>query len=391
MIGRDGNPVFARQGTTIFTVMSALAAEHDAFNLGQGYPDEDGPVSIREVAAKALREGPNQYPPMAGLPALRAAVAAHDLRFYGMKFDPEREVVVTSGATEALADSFMALTRPGDEAVIIEPAYDSYQPILEALGARVKTIRLEPPEFRLSEAMLENVFSERTKLVVVNSPLNPAGRVFDRDELELLAAYLERYGTYAVCDEVYEHLVFDQRAHIPLISLPKMRERCLRIGSAGKMFSLTGWKVGWVTGPEPLMKLVANAHQFNTFTTSPALQLGVAYGLEREMEFTLSLRKELQAKRDYLSNALRRAGFGVLPCEGTYFLTADVGKLTSESDRAICERLTREAGVAAIPYSPFYAGDAPVGLIRFAFCKRQDVLAQAAHRLETYFAPVAAK
>jgi aspartate/methionine/tyrosine aminotransferase len=186
-------------------------------------------------------------------------------------------------------------------------------------------------------------------------------------------------------------LVFGRHAHIPLISLPKMRERCLRIGSAGKMFSLTGWKVGWVTGPESLMKLVANAHQFNTFTTSPALQLGVAYGLEKEMDFTLSLRKELQAKRDYLGSALRRAGVGVLPCEGTYFLTADTGNLTSESDRALCERLTREAGVAAIPYSPFYAGEAPAGLIRFAFCKRQDVLAQAARRLETHFAPVAVK
>lgn len=391
MTGRDGNPVFAGQGTTIFTVMSALAAEHDAINLGQGFPDEDGPAAIREVAARALREGPNQYPPMTGLAVLRAAVAAHDLRFYGMKFDPECEVVITSGATEALADSFMALTRPGDEAVIIEPAYDSYRPMLEALGARVKTIRLEPPDFRLSETMLQSVFSERTKLIVVNSPLNPAGRVLGRDELELLAAFLERYGAYAVCDEVYEHLAFGQCMHIPLISLPKMRERCLRIGSAGKMFSLTGWKVGWVTGPEPLMKLVANAHQFNTFTTSPALQLGVAHGLEREMDFTLSLRKELQAKRDYIRNALTRIGFDVLPCEGTYFLTADVGKLTSESDRAVCERLTREAGVAAIPYSPFYVDNAPGGLIRFAFCKRQDVLAQAAQRLETYFAPVVAK
>jgi len=325
------------------------------------------------------------------LGVLRSAVAAHDLRFYGMEFDPESEVVITSGATEALADSMMALIRAGDEAVIMEPAYDSYRPILEAMGARVKTVRLEPPHFRLSEEMLERAFSERTKLVVVNSPLNPAGRVFGRDELELLASFLERYDAYAVCDEVYEHLAFGQSTHMPLISFPGMRERCLRVGSAGKMFSLTGWKVGWVVGPETLMKLVVSAHQFNTFTTSPALQLGIAHGLAREMDFTLSLRDELRRKRDYLSTALKRVGFEVFPCEGTYFLTADSSKMSAESDRAMCERLTREAGVAAIPYSPFYVDDAPTGLIRFAFCKRQKVLEEAVRRLEKHFVPVAAK
>jgi len=386
MTARQGNPVFARQGTTIFTVMSALAADHGAINLGQGFPDEEGPLAIREAAANALREGPNQYPPMTGLSALRNAVAAHDARFYGLKFDPEREVVVTSGATEALADSFMALTRPGDEAIIIEPAYDSYRPMLEAMGARVKTIRLTPPDFRLNEKILKAAFSEKTRLIAVNSPLNPAGRVFDRDELELIASYLIRYDAYAVCDDVYEHLVFGGRAHIPLISLPKMRERCVRIGSAGKMFSLTGWKIGWVTGPEPLMRLVANAHQFNTFTTSPALQLGVAYALESEMDFTLSLRRELEVKRDFLGRALTRAGFNVLPCEGTYFLTADASGLTAQTDRSFCEQLARDAGVAAIPFSPFYGESAPSGLIRFAFCKKQDVLHEAVRRLETHFA-----
>jgi N-succinyldiaminopimelate aminotransferase len=391
MIRRAGNLVFASQGTTIFTVMSALAADHGAINLGQGFPDEDGPLAIRDAAAKALREGPNQYPPMTGLPVLRNAVAAHDARFYGMKFDPESEVVVTSGATEALADSFMALTRPGDEVVIIEPAYDSYRPMLEAMGARIKTIRLAPPDFRLNEKMLEEVFTEKTRLIAVNSPLNPIGRVFDREELELIASYLIRYNAYAVCDEVYEHLVFGGRAHIPLISLPNMRERCLRIGSAGKMFSLTGWKIGWVTGPDPLMRLVANAHQFNTFTTSPALQLGIAYALDCEMDFTLSLTRELEAKRDFLGSALVRAGFGVLPCEGTYFLTADTSTMTAESDRTFCEKLTRDAGVAAIPYSPFYSEDAPSGLIRFAFCKKQDVLHEAVLRLEAYFTKQAVK
>ena len=389
MGGREGNPVFARQDTTIFTVMSSLATKHGAINLGQGYPDKDGPLAIREAAARALREGPNQYPPMTGIPELRTAIANHDAHFYRVEFDPKSEVVVTSGATEALADSFMALIGPGDEAVIIEPAYDSYRPMLEALGACVKSVRLEPPDFRLTEPMLAGAFSNKTKLIAVNSPLNPVGRVFDRNELELLAAFVSRYRAYAVCDDVYEHIVFDDYEHIALISLPNMRERCLRIGSAGKMFSLTGWKVGWVTGPEPLVRLVANAHQFNTFTTSPALQLGVAYALENEMNFTLSLTRELQAKRDFLIEALTRAGFGVFPCEGTYFLTADSSKLTEESDRIFCERLTREAGVAAIPFSPFYGQDGPSGLIRFAFCKGMDVLNEAANRLEKYFSPVA--
>jgi aspartate/methionine/tyrosine aminotransferase len=328
---------------------------------------------------------------MTGVPALRAAIAAHAKRFYDLAFDPASEVLVTSGATEALTASFMALASPGDEAIVIEPAYDSYRPALEAVGARVKAVRLAPPDFRLTEEALSSAFSSRTKLIAINSPLNPAGRVFDREELELLASFLRRFDAYAVCDEVYEHLVFDGRKHIPLISLPGMRERCVRIGSAGKMFSLTGWKVGWVTGPEALIRVIAKAHQFLTFTTSPALQLGVAYGLQHEMAFTLSLTCALQAKRDFLRAALKRAGLKVLPCEGTYFLTVDAGGMATDSDRAFCERLTREAGVAAIPYSPFYAEDAPCDLIRFAFCKKQEILDEAARRLEKHFAPVAAQ
>lgn len=388
---RSGNPVFAGQGTTIFTVMSALATEHRAINLGQGFPDEDGPAAIREAAAKALIEGPNQYPPMPGLPVLREAIAAHDKRFYGLELDPMTQVVVTSGATEALADSFMALAAPGDEAIVIEPAYDAYRPILEAVGATVRTIRLEPPGFRLTEEALANVFSARTRLIAINSPLNPCGRVFDRGELELVAGFLKRYDAFAVCDDVYEHLVFDGREHIPLATLPGMAERCLRIGSAGKMFSLTGWKVGWVTGPAALVRIVTNAHQFTTFTTSPAMQLGVAYALQNEMEFTLDLTLALQSKRDFLAGALSRLGFGVLPSEGTYFLTVDAGKLTNESDRVFCERLAREARVAAIPTSPFYTADAPTHLVRFAFCKKKEVLEEAVRRLEAHFAPVPAK
>jgi aspartate/methionine/tyrosine aminotransferase len=379
--------VFGALGTTIFTVMSALAAKHGAINLGQGFPDEDGPLSIREAAARALREGPNQYPPMQGLIELRRAIAAHSRRFYDLDFDAESEVLVTSGATEALTDCMMGLVGPNDEAILIEPNYDSYPPILEAAGARIRCLRLDPPRFRLEEAALAAVFSERTKLIMVNSPLNPIGRVFDREELDLLAGFLKRYDAYAVCDEVYEHLVFDGRAHVPLISLPGMRERTVRVGSAGKMFSLTGWKIGWVTGSQRLVQVISRAHQFNTFTTSPALQLGVAHGLAHEMDYALKNARELQGKRDLIGEALRRGGFGVLPCEGTYFITASIRDLTNEPDREFCERLTRDAGVAAIPLSAFFGKDSPTDMVRFAFCKKHAVLEEAAQRLKAHFAP----
>ena len=387
MSKRPINPVFGALGTTIFTVMSALATKHGAINLGQGFPDEDGPLSIREAAARALREGPNQYPPMQGLIELRRAIAAHSRRFYDLDFDAESEVLVTSGATEALTDCMMGLVGPGDEAILIEPNYDSYPPILEAAGAKIRCLRLNPPRFRLEEAALAAVFSERTKLIMVNSPLNPIGRVFDREELELLAGFLKRYDAYAVCDEVYEHLVFDGRAHVPLISLPGMRERTLRVGSAGKMFSLTGWKIGWVTGSQRLVQVISRAHQFNTFTTSPALQLGVAHGLAHEMDYALKNARELQGKRDLIGEALRRGGFDVLPCEGTYFITASIRDLTNEPDREFCERLTRDAGVAAIPLSAFFGKDCPTDMVRFAFCKKRAVLEEAAQRLKAHFTP----
>jgi N-succinyldiaminopimelate aminotransferase len=386
MTERGTNPVFGALGTTIFTVMSALATEHGAINLGQGFPDEDGPLAIREAAAKALREGPNQYPPMQGLIQLRRAIAGHARRFYDLTFDPETEVLVTSGGTEALTDCIMGLVSPGDEAILIEPNYDSYPPILEAMGAKIKCVRLQAPDFRLEENALAAVFSPRTKLVMVNTPLNPIGRVFDRGELDLLAGFLKRYDALAVCDEVYEHLVFDGRAHVPLISLPAMRERCVRVGSAGKMFSLTGWKIGWIAGPARLVQVISKAHQFNTFTTSPALQLGVAYGLEHETEYPLRNTRELQEKRNIIARALGDVGFGVRSCEGTYFITASIRELTNEPDRDFCKRLTREAGIAAIPLSAFFGVDAPTDHVRFAFCKKRAVLEEAGRRLKAHFA-----
>ncbi|HEX3484488.1 MAG TPA: aminotransferase [Micropepsaceae bacterium] len=389
MAARPLNPVFESLGTTIFTVMSALATECGAINLGQGFPDEDGPVGIREAAARALRDGPNQYPPMQGVPALRQAIAGHSRRFYDLDFDPNSEVLVTSGATEALTDCIMGLVSPGDEAILIEPCYDSYPPILAAMGVKTKILRLAAPEFRLTEEALAQAFSKRTKLIMVNSPLNPIGRVFDRGELELLAGFLKRYDAYAVCDEVYEHLVFDGRAHVPLISLPGMRARCVRVGSAGKMFALTGWKIGWICGPARLVQVIAKAHQFNTFTTSPALQLGVAHGLQHEMEFALENARELQAKRDIISAALAAAGFEVLGSEGTYFITASIRNLTNEPDREFCKRLTHEAGVTPIPLSVFYGEDGPTDVVRFAFCKKQAVLEEAGKRLNAHFSAVA--
>lgn len=384
MSGRRFNPVFASQGTTIFAVMSALAEATGAINLGQGFPDEDGPASVREAAARALRDGPNQYPSMMGVAPLRRALGAHAKRFYGLGYDPDAEVLVTAGATEALAASIAGLIAPGDEAIIIEPAYDSYRPALEAAGATVRAVRLVPPAFRLDEAALAAAFSDRTKLVMLNSPLNPLGRVFDRSELEMLAGMLMRHDAYAICDEVYEHLVFDGRDHIPLATLAGMRDRTVRIGSAGKMFSLTGWKVGWVEGPAPLVGVIAKAHQFLTFTVAPALQLGIAHGLEHEMDFTLGLTRTLQDKRDLLRMALTRLGFAVMPSEGTYFLAARIGGVSNQPDLEFCETLTREAGVAAVPLSPFYGEGGPTDLVRFAFCKKPAVLDEAVRRLARF-------
>jgi len=381
----QGNPVFAGQGTTIFTVMSALAVEHGAINLGQGFPDEDGPMALREATSRSLIEGPNQYPPMKGRVELRRAIARHAKRFYDLDFDSEHEVLVTSGATEALTASIMGLVGPGEEVVLIEPSYDSYRPICEAVGAVVRSVKLAEPDFRLREDALRAVIGEKTRAIMINTPLNPIGRVFDRDEIETLARVVKETSAVVICDEVYEHLVFDGKATPPLISLPGVRERCVRVGSAGKIFSLTGWKVGWVTGPKALVETVGKAHQFITFTTSPALQLGVAYGLEHEMDFTLELTHELQAKRDLLRQGIERLGFKPLACEGTFFLTADISGLTNEPDRVFCERLVREAGVALIPLSVFYKDGQPQNLVRFAFCKKREVIQEAIARLEKHF------
>lgn len=378
------NPDFARLGTTIFTTMSALAVEHGAINLGQGFPDEDGPADIIAKAAEALTTGPNQYPPMAGLPALRQAVAAHDRRFYGLDYDWQDEILVTSGATEALAACLMALLAPGDEVVLFEPLYDSYLPIIRQCGAVPRIVRLEAPGWDIPQDALAAAFSPATKLVLINSPMNPTGKLFAAEALEAIARLARAHDAYLVCDEVYEHLVFDDRRHQPIAALPEMRARTLRIGSAGKSFSLTGWKVGYVSGPRELVSGVAEVHQFLTFTTPPGLQAAVAYALAKDDSYYAGLAASLEAKRDRLAAGLRQVGFTVLPAEGTYFLTAltdGIGPaLASDVDYA--RWLTTEAGVAVIPCSAFYADDdPPANMIRFCFCKKDEVLDAAIARL----------
>ncbi|MBK8175354.1 MAG: aminotransferase [Rhodospirillales bacterium] len=390
------NPVLARFGTTIFTVMSALAAECGAINLGQGFPDEEGPQALRRCAADAILDGSNQYPPMRGIADLRRAVAEHDRRFYGLELDWQSEVLITSGATEALADSFFGLIEPGDETVVVEPLYDSYLPIIEQAGGIVRLVRLEPPEWALPREALAAAFGPRTKLLVLNSPLNPAGKVFERDELAFIAGLIAAHDAYAVCDEVYEHLIFDGGAHVPLITLAGMRERCLRVGSAGKTFSATGWKVGYVVGAPALIDAAARAHQFITFTTPPNLQTAVAAGLRLDDGYFHALSRDQQGKRDRLAAGLAAAGFDVLASAGSYFLIADFRRLGfSGDDVAFCRYLTREAGVAAIPVSAFYrdaesskAGahsEIPHGFVRFCFCKSDEVLNEAIDRLTRHF------
>ncbi len=379
------NPVFAQLPTSIFTVMSALAVKHQAINLGQGFPDLDGPQSVRAVAAKALMDGPNQYPLMRGVIELRQALCAHAAKFHGLTYDAGQEVLVTSGATEALAASIFGLVARGDEIVLIEPHYDAYRPIAEAAGAVVKTITLSPPGWRLTKEALAAAITPKTRAVLMNTPLNPVGRVFDAEEMQALADAVAGSNAVVICDEVYEHLTFDGRKHIALASLPGMRDRVVRIGSAGKIFSLTGWKVGWVMGPQALIDVIANVHQFLTFTTPGAQQLGIAHGLAQEMDFPLALTQRLQGNRDALAKGLSEIGFEVLPSEGTYFLTARIDGLTNEKDLAFCERMVREAGVAAIPLSSFFAAGTPDIYVRFAFCKQRSLLEEALKRLKAGF------
>lgn len=373
-------------GTTIFSTMSALAEEHGAINLGQGFPDEDGPADVRSVASDAILQGPNQYPPMAGLPELRQSVAQNSQRFYGIDVDWRTETLVTSGATEALTASLLGLLNPGDEVVIIEPAYDCYLPIIRLAGAVPRFIRLSPPEWDFPIEDLRRAVSEKTKALILNSPMNPTGKVFNINELKYISNILIENDCYAICDEVYEHLTYDGLDHIPLRSLPGMAERTVRIGSAGKTFSLTGWKVGYVSGPAPLIAAITRAHQFITFTTPPNLQIAVAYGLQKDDAYFRGLADGMQDRRDILVSGLGGLGFSVSPVGGTYFAVADIRSIGFQgTDFEFCEAITRQARVGAIPVSAFYEENGPENFVRFCFCKRREVLAEAVSRLESFF------
>jgi aspartate/methionine/tyrosine aminotransferase len=323
---------------------------------------------------------------MLGVPELRQAVANHDRRCYGIEADWQSEVMVCSGATEALAASILALVEPGDEVVLFEPLYDSYLPMVKRAGATPRLVRLSPPDWRIPWDELEAAFNDNTKCILFNTPMNPTGKVFHRDELTRIGELLERFDCYAICDEVYEHLIFDDKTHTPMMTLPGMRERCVRIASAGKTFSMTGWKVGYITADGSLLGVLAKAHQFLVFTTPPNLQRAVAYGLDNEQPWYESLSDSLQSKRDLLARGLEAIGFHVLPCDSTYFMNADFRPLGFHgTDVEFCRYLTVEAGVTVVPVSALYATDDIDHLVRFCFCKRDRVLNEAIERMERHF------
>jgi len=380
------NSVLSSYGTTIFEVMSRLAQEHDAINLGQGFPDGNGPPDVVAAATDYLENGLNQYPSMMGIPPLREAVANINKRFYGLDIDWPTEVMVTSGGTEALASSLFAMIEPGDEVVLIEPLYDSYLPIVQRAGGIAKLVRLEPPGWELPEVALAEAFSDKTKLILLNTPMNPCSKVFSRDELAVIAQLMEKHDAYAICDEVYEHLLFDGLQHVPLMTLTGMRDRCIRIGSAGKTFSLTGWKVGYITACPELLAPIAKAHQFLTFTTPPNLQAAVAFGLSKEDSYFNSLSDDLQKCRDLLTDGLKEIGFGVMHCQGSYFLTTDFRPLGfTGNDEEFCRHITTEARVAAVPVGAFYQGGGVEHFARFCFCKEESTLHEALDRLRSHF------
>jgi N-succinyldiaminopimelate aminotransferase len=376
------NPIFSSLPTTIFEEMSGLARTLGAINLGQGFPDDPGPEAIRAKAADAVLNGYNQYPPMAGLPELRAAVAGHYARTQGLDLDPTREITITSGATEALAAAFLGLIEPGDEVIVFQPLYDCYLPIIRLAGGVPKLISLQPPHWRFDRAMLEAAFSERTRFVVLNNPNNPAGTVLPDEDLALLAELCVAHDVIAICDEVWEQVVFGNARHRPLIAYPGMRERAVKIGSAGKMFGLTGWKVGFLCAAPELSHTLARAHQFLTFTTPPNLQTAVAWGLDNAGDWFSRMPRDLERARDRLSEGLNREGFVTLPSAGTYFLNIDLAASgIAMPDREFCLHAVHEAGVAAIPLSALYEQDPVTSIVRLCFSKRDETLNAGIERL----------
>lgn len=369
-------------GTTIFAEMTALATRTGAINLGQGFPDTDGPRQMLDAAKAAIDAGRNQYPPGPGVPELLEAVAAHQERFYGLQIDPGSEVLVTVGATEAIASVVLALCEPGDEVVTFEPYYDSYAATIALAGAERRTSVLRFPDFAVDEASLRAAFSSRTRLVLLNTPHNPTGKVFTRAELELVASLAREHDAWVVTDEVYEHLVFDGAPHVPMATLPGMRERTITISSAGKTFSATGWKVGWLTGPAEAVAAARTVKQFLTYVGSGPFQPAVALALGLDDSVYAGLADSLQGKRDLLCAALEDAGLVVSRPAGTYFVIADAAPLGAVDGLEFARRLPELAGVVGVPVSVFHDDqDAARTLVRFAFCKKDEVLVEAARRL----------
>ncbi|MFI1755025.1 pyridoxal phosphate-dependent aminotransferase [Streptomyces sp. NPDC020571] len=387
------NRRLAEFGTTIFAEMSALAVRTGAINLGQGFPDTDGPEEIREAAVRALRDGRgNQYPPGPGVPELRAAVAGHQQRRYGLSYDPDTEVLVTAGATEAIAAALLALLEPGDEVVALEPYYDSYAACIAMAGGTRVPVTLRPHgedgedgrrSFRLDLDELRDAVTDRTRLLLLNTPHNPTGTVLSRRELTAIAELAVERDLLVVTDEVYEHLVFDTAEHLPLASFPGMRERTVTIGSAGKTFSFTGWKVGWVTAAPALLTAVRSAKQYLTYVASGPFQYAVAEALALPESYFAAYREDMRAKRDLLAAGLAEAGFGVYRPAGTYFVTTDIRPLGESDGFAFCRSLPERAGVVAVPNAVFYDHrEAGAPFVRFAFCKRASVLEEAVRRLK---------
>jgi N-succinyldiaminopimelate aminotransferase len=369
-------------GTTIFAEMSALATTTKSINLGQGFPDTDGPTEIAEAAVAAIRGGlGNQYPPGPGIPELRFAIAAHQQRFYGLTYDPDVEVLVTAGATEAIAAAMLALLEPGDEVIAFEPFYDSYAACIAMAGARRVPLTLPAPTFRPDLDQLRSLITPRTRLLLVNSPHNPTGMVLRPDELAAIAALAIEYDLLVVTDEVYEHLVF-ATGHHPIAALPGMRERTVSISSSGKTFSFTGWKVGWVTGTPELVAAVRTAKQYLTYVSAGPFQYAIATALGLPDAYFTDIRADLRAKRDLLATGLADIGFEVYVPDGTYFITTDVMPLGSKDGIDFCQALPGRCGVVAIPNVVFYDNaDAGRSQVRFTFCKRREVLEAAVERL----------